>query len=132
ALPCTSVYAPPPALTRTVVEAGATATVALPEVVPTVAVTVPAPVVEPAVNVVSWPLAGETEPGALVVQAAFGTEIGLPYWSAPAAVNNCVLPTVIVALAGETVIDASAAAVTVSVWVALAKPLAVADQYGNP
>src|SRR5712692_6824939 len=92
-----------------------TVTDALPETVPTAAVTEPLPVlVELAVNVVELPLVGDTLPGAVVDQVAPATLTGLPYRSAPEALNGCVPPCVTVAEAGETAIEASAVAFTVS------------------
>src|SRR5438477_2168509 len=79
------------------------------ETEPTVAVTEPLPGEEPAVKTVEEPVAGETVPGAFVVHDAFETGTGLPYASAPVAAKVCVPPTVTVAVAGETVMVASAA-----------------------
>jgi hypothetical protein len=110
-----------------------TVTLALFETAPTAAVTLPLPGVVPAVNVVDEPVAGETEPpGTFVDQAAPDTLTGFEYWSAPLAVNTCVPPTLSEALLGESVIVASAAAVTVSAWLALVAPLALAVTVALP
>src|SRR5712691_1290650 len=89
-----------------------TVTDALAETDPTVAVTRPLPVcVVLAVKVVvDEPVVGDTEPGAVVDQEALETSTGLPYWSAPAALNRRPPPRTSVALVGETVIVARAAA----------------------
>lgn len=108
-------------------------TEALPEIAPTVALTAPLPVcVVLAVNVVDVPVSGETEPEAVVDQPAPETLTELPYWSAPVALKGCVPPRFTVAELGEIVIDASAAAFTVSVWLALVMPLALAVSVGEP
>src|SRR5690242_2997305 len=91
-----------------------TVTVALPTIAFRVAVTVPDPAVEPAVNVVLAPAAGETDdPGTDVAHAAPETSTGLPYASVPVAVNGWVPPAARVALPGVTVIEATTAADTV-------------------
>ena len=110
-----------------------TVTVALFETVPTDAVTVPLPGVAPAVNVVEEPVEGETDPpGTVVDQAAPDTPTGFEYWSEPVAVNTCFPPTFSEALLGEIPIAASGAAVTVSVWLALVIPEALAVNVGLP
>src|SRR5438552_18927234 len=110
-----------------------TVTVALLVTVPTAALTVPLPGVEPAVKVVEAPVDGETEPPVtLVDQAASGTPTGFAYTSVPVAVNACVPPTFTVALPGEMLIAARAAAFTLSVWLALVVPEAVAGKVGLP
>src|ERR1051325_1010189 len=110
-----------------------TVTLALFVTAPTAAVTVPLPGDVPAVNVVDEPVPGETEPpGTVVDQVAPDTLTGFEYWSAPPAVNTCVPPTFSEALPGERVIVASAAAVTVSVWLAPVAPLAPAVTVGLP
>src|SRR5690242_13133257 len=110
-----------------------TVTLALFETAPTAAVTTPLPGALPAVNVVDEPVAGETDPpGTVVDHAAPDTLTGFEYWSAPLAVNSCLPPTFSDALLGESVIVASAAAVTVSVWLALVAPLAPAVSVGMP
>src|SRR5206468_7447327 len=110
-----------------------TVTLALFETAPTAVVTVPLPGVVPAVNVVDEPVVGETEPpGTVVDQAAPETLTGFEYWSAPLAVKTCLPPTFSEALLGESVIVASAAAVTVSVCVAPVTPVALAATVGLP
>ena len=56
-----------------------TVTEADPETLPTAAVTVPPPALEPAVKTVDEPPLGARLPGAFVVQRAFATPTGLPY-----------------------------------------------------
>src|SRR2546428_13993800 len=64
-----------------------TVTDALPEMLPTVAMTLPLPVVGPAVKEVELPDVGETvpRPAGLTDQPAPATETALPYASAPVA-----------------------------------------------
>jgi hypothetical protein len=104
--------------TLTLVGAGTTVTAALPDTAPTLAITVPLPVVlELAVKLVDVPESGETLPGvpAPTDQVALETSTALPYASEPEAVNDCVPPSVTVADAGETLMVASGPALTVSV-----------------
>lgn len=97
-----------------------TFTVALPETLPTAAMTVPLPVVvELAVKVVDDPVRGLTLPGVplLPLQAAVATLTGFANASAPVAENTRVLPSATVALVGDTTIVASGPEPTVSVCV---------------
>src|SRR5439155_27076896 len=92
-----------------------TVTDALPEMLPTVAMTLPLPVVGPAAKEVELPDVGETvpRPAGLTDQLAPATETALPYASAPVAVNACAPPAVTEAELGDTVTRAREAGLTV-------------------
>jgi hypothetical protein len=110
-----------------------TVTDALAETAPTAAFTLPVPGVEPAVNVVDAPVAGENDaPGSVLDQTAPETPTGLPNWSAPVAAKVFFAPVTSVADAGATAIEASVPAVTVSLWVDVVIPGDVADNVGLP
>ena len=98
---------------------------------PTLAVTVPVPAVA-AVKVTVLPEFGEKVPRAGDTDHVGATDTELPYLSCPDALKETCPPTCAWALAGVTAIVASAAAVTVSLWVALLYPLALAVSSGCP
>src|SRR5262249_31040751 len=110
-----------------------TVTDALPETGPSVAVTLPVPDVEPAVKVVDDPVVGENDaPGRVLDQTAPETPTALPNWSAPVAAKVFFAPVTRVADGGDTAIEASVAGVTVSPWVEVVIPGAVAVNVGLP
>jgi hypothetical protein len=109
----------------------ATVTLALAETDPLAARTSPLPAAA-AVNVVDVPFVALSEPGAVVVQFAPATLTAFPNASVPLAVKVWEPPTVRLALDGDTVIVWSGAAATVSVWVTLVNPLALAVRVAVP
>ncbi len=93
---------------------------------PTAAVTLPVPGAVPAVKVVEAPEVGlNDEPVSVVLQAGV-TTTALPWASAPVAANTWVAPAATVAVEGESVIEASGPAATVTGRVAELSPLAEA------
>ena len=103
----------------------------VPVIDPTVAVTVAVPAVR-AVKVTGFAGFGEKLPSAGEIDQVGVTDTVLPKRSRPVALNEIRLPTRTWAPAGVTAIVASGAAVTVSVWVALPYPLALAVSTGCP
>ena len=87
---------------------------------PAVAVTEPLPAVEElAVKVVEGPEVGVSVPAAVVDQVTLATLTGFPYASEALALKLCVPARATVAERGETLMLASAAAMTAWVWAAL-------------
>lgn len=108
----------------------ATTTLALPLTEPTVACTLPLPAVA-AVKVVEAPLAGEKPPSDDDQDGL--TETGFENASAPLAEKACVPPTDNdTGPAGDTDNDANGPAVTVSAFVPLEKPDALAVTVALP
>src|SRR5438105_8115552 len=107
---------------------------ALPEMPAAAATSVPLPAVAPAVNVVELPAVGAIVPRPAGVRAHVASEVAttFPYASAPPAVNIWVPPTVTEAVPGDTVSVASGPGLTVSVWVPLLIPVALAASVGLP
>ena len=71
------------------------------------------------VNVTGLPVVGGNVPSEDDTVQLGVTATVFPYWSLPVALNDCWPPTRTWARAGDTAIDASGPASTVSVWVPL-------------
>jgi hypothetical protein len=95
-----------------------TVTEAVPGTPSNVAVTIPLPAVVN-VNVTGLPVVGGNVPSEDDTVQLGVTATVFPYWSLPVALNDCWPPTRTWARAGDTAIDASGPASTVSVWVPL-------------
>ena len=95
-----------------------TVTEAVPGTPSNVTVTIPLPAVVN-VNVTGLPVVGGNVPSEDDTVQLGVTATVFPYWSLPVALNDCWPPTRTWARAGDTAIDASGPASTVSVWVPL-------------
>ena len=99
-----------------------------------VAVTTPLPALNPAVNVVLVPFAGENvPPPAVVVHVGSNPAVtGFVNWSNPVATNVRFAPSARLTDAGDTVIRDTGPGLTVSVWLDELKFCAEAVSTGLP